>query len=238
MKIYHFKEVNSTNDEVKKLMLSEDRENWLIVYADHQTKGRGQRGNSWQSLPKRNLQMSFGFIPIDLKYNQLFRLNEWVSVTLFNLLHELALDKVSIKWPNDILVNGKKICGILIENGIGHQGVEESIIGIGLNVNQAPDLFNTTCIAQELGVELSVKNVLNKLIKHIELSLQDIRADYEAFRKVYLGNLHGYSQAVKVKVDHREVEASVNEVLPNGDIKLLIDGELLQFGFKEFEWIL
>ena len=106
----------------------------LVVTANFQTSGNGQRGKSWESSIGDNLLISIVIEPNILTKNQ-FLLSKCVALALYDLL-TLYTDDVSIKWPNDILINDKKIAGILIQNKVKSDKISHSVIGIGLNINQ------------------------------------------------------------------------------------------------------
>ena len=132
--------IDSTNEEAKRHI--SDIDNLSVLSAYEQTEGRGQRGNTWTSTPGENLMFSIvlKFSPEDsglggLDARDQFVLNEIaaLSVVDFLRLHDI---QVQIKWPNDVYVGSRKICGILIENSIRGNWLSSSIIGIGLNINQ------------------------------------------------------------------------------------------------------
>lgn len=162
--------VDSTNNEVKRRM--ERLSDLSVISATEQTSGRGQRGNIWLSEPGKNLTFS-----IAVKYggrlfdnanpvNQ-FVINGIVSLSVVELLETYGID-ARIKLPNDIYVNGKKICGILIEHSVLGSSLIHSIIGVGLNVNQMnfdESLANPTSILLEIGGdEIHLPSLLEKLL--------------------------------------------------------------------------
>ncbi len=134
-KIIHLERVDSTNNYTAKLLKTDVLEHGTVIMADMQTNGRGQRGNVWQSDPFANLMMSIYVVPKQLTQANHLVLNHCVSLALKGWLEE-KLKLVNIKWPNDILVQNKKIAGVLIENSWQGNQLKHSIIGIGLNVNQ------------------------------------------------------------------------------------------------------
>ena len=137
-----FESIDSTNEECRRRI--SDIDNLSVVAALSQTSGKGQRGNVWLSEAGQNLTFSIvlKFPAKGLKaemepmlaYDQ-FVLSEITSLAIVDLLADFGIE-AKIKWPNDIYVSGKKICGILIENSLKGQGIDWTIIGIGLNVNQ------------------------------------------------------------------------------------------------------
>ena len=125
--------VDSTNDEARRRISALD--NLSVLSASEQTGGRGQRENKWHSEPRQNLTFSIILKNPPVRAADQFCISEITAVTLVRFLAEYGID-ADIKWPNDIYVSGKKICGILIENSLRGQSIDWSIIGIGLNVNQ------------------------------------------------------------------------------------------------------
>tara|TARA_B110000967_G_scaffold79179_1_gene81844 strand:+ start:349 stop:861 length:513 start_codon:yes stop_codon:yes gene_type:complete len=148
---------NSTNSFLKELAQNSSLEEYTIAVANTQTSGRGQMNNSWISEPYKNLTFSI-FTPLTkLQIKHQAYLNFAVSLAIYDTLLTYNVPKLSIKWPNDIMSAEKKICGILIETTFSHLQIKNTIIGIGLNVNQEKfpkKLFNAS----------SLKNILKKEI--------------------------------------------------------------------------
>ncbi len=107
----------STNDFLIQLLSKNKLEEGSVVLADFQTKGKGQRNNSWSSNREENLLFSFLLFP-KIELSKQFVLHIITSLSVYNVLKEIGLTNIKIKWPNDIYVNNKKICGILIESQI------------------------------------------------------------------------------------------------------------------------
>lgn len=124
---------DSTNEEAKRRI--SDIDNLSVVSALEQTSGRGQRGNQWYSAPGQNLLFSIVLKSPSLVAKNHFALNEMAALSVTDFLSAYGI-KAEIKWPNDIYVGEKKICGILIENSFLGNAISSSIIGIGLNINQ------------------------------------------------------------------------------------------------------
>ena len=137
MKITHFKTLESTNQYLQNLLNEGIDIVDNIVVTDYQTSGKGQGKNVWESEDGKNLLFSIALDMSFLKAENQFILTQIVSVTMINVLKKyLPEESLSIKWPNDIYFNDKKIAGILIKNEIKGMMMGTSIIGIGLNVNQ------------------------------------------------------------------------------------------------------
>ena len=131
--IMWFKSLDSTNEEARRHI--SDIDNLSVLSALEQTDGRGQRGNTWTSNAGENLMFSIVLKSPFLMAEDHFALNEIAALSVADFLSTYGI-KAEIKWPNDIYVGEKKICGILIENSFRGKTISTSIIGIGLNINQ------------------------------------------------------------------------------------------------------
>ena len=130
-------ETDSTNRHLTQLCDEQgtDIPEFMTVIAERQTAGKGQRGNSWESEDCKNITFSFVLYPTFIEARQQFILSQIISLSIKEELDEWA-EGISIKWPNDIYWNEKKICGILIENDLLGHHIGRSISGIGVNINQ------------------------------------------------------------------------------------------------------
>jgi len=136
MNIIKLDAINSTNDYLKGLLQQQYVENLTVVSAENQLKGKGQMGSEWKVESGKNLTISILVKDLLLEVTSIFHLNVGVAVSIVETLSRHQINNLAIKWPNDILADGKKIGGILIENSIRTDGEIYSIVGIGLNVNQ------------------------------------------------------------------------------------------------------
>ena len=224
------------------------------VRAVTQTAGRGQRGNSWEAEPGKNLTFSMVLRPGPLGPARHFLLSEAVAIAVARFLQSLpemcAGHDVRIKWPNDILVDGKKIAGILIENALGPKGeLIYSIVGIGLNVNQkafsdaAP---MATSIARLTGREYdlylmmeSLADMINGNVERLSkaLSAADEMKGFEEIQEEYYRLLWRERFACHKWLDARTDEifaARLAGVLPSGHLCLqLPEGGERRYLFKE-----
>lgn len=153
MKLIKLDAIDSTNDFLKALSSQDELDNFTVVTAENQTKGKGQMGAKWESESGKNLIMSA--LVKDFLYDneQVFNLSLIVSLSVIEALKSLNIPDLSIKWPNDIMSYNKKIGGILIENTIKSDGRIVSVVGLGLNVNQTnfEELPNASSLAVILG---------------------------------------------------------------------------------------
>ena len=185
-KIIKVNATRSTNDRVKMLIKSKKIKSGDFIVAKYQYGGRGQHTNKWYSSYGKNLLCSLLYKPLDLNSNQVFCINQGVSLAVLKTIRKFNNEKCLIKWPNDILSVNKKISGILIENSLSLKQINYSIIGVGINVNQVlfkklPNATNSNIIIQE---------ELNELIDNYKFFLSKINeSDY--INEEYNKNIFG-----------------------------------------------
>jgi BirA family biotin operon repressor/biotin-[acetyl-CoA-carboxylase] ligase len=136
MKLIKLDAIDSTNEFLKGLSNKQEVQNFTVVTAETQLKGKGQMGAKWDSESGKNLIMSVLVSSFLFEIEDVFNLNVVVSLAVINVLEAYGIPELSIKWPNDIMSANKKIGGILIENSIKGDGTITSVVGLGLNINQ------------------------------------------------------------------------------------------------------
>lgn len=243
-----FDSIDSTNSEARKRLPANAK---MSVYAaKFQTAGRGQRGNKWSSAAGQNLTFSvlLNFthpqMPVLAVRNQ-FLLTIASALSVSDLLQKLNI-RNSIKWPNDIYIGRRKVCGMLIENIVGSAGLEHSIIGIGLNLNQTefpPELVNPTSVLVSSGLRTVPEEVLDDFLdifsEYIPY-LSDIEGINE-IRNKYVSRLFGLGVS-------REYHDCLRNVDFTGTIKGISEEGLLlmempdktvsNYSFKEVSYII
>lgn len=239
--IIYIAETPSTNSYVKQLLLSEKLAEGTIIATHHQTAGRGQKGNSWESEKEKNLTFSIVLYPTFIPIMEQFIISQVVSLAIKDTLSKYT-ENISIKWPNDIYYNNQKICGILIENVLSENGLANSIIGIGLNINQekfVSDAPNPVSLKQVTHKQYNLHDILSdiqaKILFYYELIEQgksDIITDSykkNLFRKE---GYHPYSD------NTGEFLAKIKDIQPTGHLVLeTADGYEKTFAFKEVKYI-
>lgn len=143
-----------------------------VVMAREQTAGRGQRGNSWEAAPGLNVTMSMVLRPEGLEPARQFLISQVVSLAMVEVLEPLLPSHtVTVKWPNDIYVGDRKICGILIENVLEGRRIDRCTVGLGLNVNQREFLSpapNPVSLTQLTGLNYDVEALALSIAEHID----------------------------------------------------------------------
>lgn len=243
-----FDSIDSTNSEARRRLPANAK---MSVYAaKFQTAGRGQRGNKWSSAAGQNLTFSvlLNFthpqMP-DLAVRNQFLLSIVAALSVSDLLRKLNICN-TIKWPNDIYIGRRKVCGMLIENIVGNGGLEHSIIGIGLNLNQTefpPELVNPTSVLVSSGLRTVTEEVLDDFL--------DIFSGYMP----YLSNIEGINEIRNKYVSRlfglgvsREYHDCLRNVDFTGTIKGISEEGLLlmempdktvtNYSFKEVSYII
>ena len=162
--------INSTNEFLKDNIQKTLSKELQVVYTFNQTKGKGQRGNSWESQPEKNIAISLGLFPDNLKVENQFTLSMLFSLFILNTLKSLKIPDLKIKWPNDIMSGNTKICGILNEITVKGNIIESIIVGFGINVNQ--ENFENLPNASSLKLINNINYDLNKLVSLIIKNLK------------------------------------------------------------------
>jgi BirA family biotin operon repressor/biotin-[acetyl-CoA-carboxylase] ligase len=163
-KITHLESVDSTSNYVATAFAQGKIGHGSVILADNQTSGRGQREATWQSEGGLNLLFSFLLIPDNMSASDVQSLMHCTTLALVELLKSFGV-KAQIKWPNDIYVGNKKMAGILIENQLSGSRISRSIIGVGLNINQADfGELNATSLYLETKKYVDLKEVLLRFL--------------------------------------------------------------------------
>ncbi len=175
MQLIKLDAIDSTNEFLKGLSNKQILNNFTVVTAEAQSIGMGQMGAIWASEPSNNLIMSVLVKNFLLDINAVFDLNIVVSLALIAVLEECNVPKLSIKWPNDIMSDNKKIGGILIENSIKSDGSISSVVGLGLNVNQTnfDNLPKASSLAVVSNVFFDKQELLIRIVEKMERKISE-----------------------------------------------------------------
>ena len=188
--IHHLSVVDSTNNYAAKLISDGQLQNGSVIMADFQTNGRGQRGNSWQSVSQDNLLFSLAFQPVSVAADQQIRINWYTALIWIKCCKRFSID-AQIKWPNDIFVGQQKLGGILIEQQIHGSNIAWSVVGCGINVNATPALPNACSIFELTNVRFQPKTVLNEFLDLYNGQIQLLYGDFQELRTAFEAELFG-----------------------------------------------
>ena len=254
----YIERTNSTNTLMRELIAKgEWQAGEEYLYTGFQTAGRGQSGNGWESEEGKNLLCSIllSHQPSEVS-RQPFDLNVAVSVAVhrmvnsqFSILHS----QLTIKWPNDIYWQDKKIAGILVENALIGSEVRYSIAGIGLNVNQTEWLSNApnpVSMRQISGAKYDIHELMKALMNEIHTVLAMKREEIWAYYRTHLYRKDGFWPFVEREVSiaptmnaNKETEgiflAKIEKIRADGEIELRDqEGNLRLYHFKEVRYVL
>ncbi|MDE5628185.1 MAG: biotin--[acetyl-CoA-carboxylase] ligase [Muribaculaceae bacterium] len=212
-----------------------------------QTAGRGQRGNSWEAEPGKNLTFSTLIRPEEAwPPARQFEISMLVALAVAECTDELLEGcpglRSTVKWPNDIYVGNRKICGILIENTIAGSGIVRSIAGVGLNINQRrflSDAPNPVSAAMLTGLDYELDPILDKLVDAIsDSTLRYFRnPDFPALKQRFMSRLYrfdGKEHPFRLP-DGTEIRAEISDVEQDGH---LITADGARYAFKEIAYII
>lgn len=188
MQVIKLSATDSTSAWIRRRMADPEVDDLTVVWALEQTAGRGQPGRSWQSEKGKNLTFSLLKRFEGLPASEHFLLNMAVSRALYEALEALSVPDLRVKWPNDILSGRHKLGGILIENHLQGASLVHSIIGIGLNVNQADfgDLPGAASLLGVTGREYELEPLLGQLSQGVAAALEKLpQSSFEAEQQAY-----------------------------------------------------
>ncbi len=233
----------STNTE---LAAMPDAPHGFVVATREQTAGRGQRGNTWEAQPGANLTFSLllrpGGIPAARQFEMSMLVSLGIADALDGLLSESGCDeRIAIKWPNDIYIGDRKLCGILIENSLAGSAIDRAIAGIGINVNQRrflSDAPNPVSLVEFTGRELPLEETLEKVVGAIvgEIDRYGSDGDSEALTGRYMARLwRRDGQWPFREPDGAVFTASIEAVATDGTLTLS-NGR--SYAFKEVAFVL
>lgn len=237
-----YDQVDSTNARLQEMASAEELPEGTGIVAAYQTAGRGQRGNYWESQSSKNLLLSILLYPKFLHVAEQFILSQAVSLAVRDLVAANMPEKqVKVKWPNDILVNGRKICGILIESTLSGVYLKSSVVGIGLNINEDRHPYpKSTSFSIETGRIYDLDELEQELFANIEARYLQLRAGQrDRILSDYLMNLFGMETEMLFfdRIRNQEIKGSIKGIAPSGKLILETDGQLREYDLKEISFL-
>jgi BirA family biotin operon repressor/biotin-[acetyl-CoA-carboxylase] ligase len=241
MPIIKLDAIDSTNDYLKQLSRESELENFTVVMANEQTKGKGQMGAKWVSEKGKNLTVSILIKDIVLDSKNIFDLNIAVALSVIKILKNIQIQNVSIKWPNDIMADSKKVAGILIENSLKADGSFISVVGVGLNLNQTnfdglPQATSLTCIT---GEKYEPENVAVLLRDSLKETTSELTGNSRQLWQEYHDNLYklNYPAAFEGKMGNRFM-GIIKKVTSDGHLEVLLEDEsVAHYEVKEIKML-
>lgn len=237
----HLAETRSTMLRVRQADLLSRPEEFVLVQADAQTEGRGQHGTSWESSPGKNLLFSLLCRPTFLAPEAQFRLSEVAALATLEALRPYVAARV--KWPNDVYVGDRKICGMLLEHDLSASRIVRSVVGPGINVNQRVfrgDAPNPVSLRQLLGHDVALVPLLEAWTSaFIRLYRRLAEGEAAAIDRAYRAALYRRTGYHSYRDAAGPFSARIVGVEPSGRLLLQdADGRLRRYAFKEVSYVL
>ncbi|AFM03378.1 birA, biotin-(acetyl-CoA-carboxylase) ligase [Bernardetia litoralis DSM 6794] len=261
---FYLPSCQSTNESLALYITEQRKKNsntvfeGTLLWTNHQTKGKGQRGNTWTTQENQNLTFSILLNPIFLSPKESFWITIAVSLGVRDALEQVLkidypeiADELKIKWTNDIFITDnekdQKLGGILIENQISSQAINQSIIGIGININQIFDKNNTEnraiSVKELTNKDWNKEDILTEILFFIEKRYLQLRAGKkDSLRADYLSHLFRYQEwhYYKDKIKNQKITGQILGINPEGKLALEIagqSGKITYFENKEIEFL-
>jgi len=242
MQLIKLDAIDSTNDFLKAMANDQITENFTVVTAENQTKGKGQMGAKWSSETGKNLIMSILIKDVLSDIREIYNLNVAVSVAVIAALEKYNIPKLSIKWPNDIMADSKKIGGILIENTIKSAIDIVSVVGIGLNVNQKEfsNLPKASSLSIIVNADFDKDLILAEIVKTIKTNVEILKVGKaEILWKCYSSLLFKVQIPMPFQVSSgKPFMGIIQGVSEDGKLQLLLEDDSIQtYEIKEIQML-
>ncbi|MBT8305018.1 MAG: biotin--[acetyl-CoA-carboxylase] ligase [Bacteroidia bacterium] len=240
MRIIKLNAIGSTNTFLRQISSAEPLDDYTVVVAQHQTNGRGQMGTEWQVQEGKNLTFSVLKKTKFVSTDDHFFISIATSLAVHSAMIRLKIPKVQIKWPNDILAENQKICGILIENVLKNNRTIASIIGIGLNVNQIDfsGLPNATSVLKLTGRNYSTEEIMHAILDDLKINFNRLKeGDLEGIKKDYESKLFRRNKPSTFKDQGNAMFSGyIQGVSRNGNLQVLLEDDIVkEYDLKEIE---
>ena len=239
--IIRLSKVDSTNNYANSQLIGNELAEGTVFLAYHQSSGRGQVKNRWESEPGKNLTFSIVLFPHFLDIRRQFMLSKTVTLGIHKALAKYA-DNIRIKWPNDMYAGNKKLGGILIENSIMSGSIKSSVIGIGINVNQTvfvSDAPNPVSLKTLTNKQYDCELVLSELLSGIDFYYTLLKqGEDELIDQEFISLLYHWAEKHWFSAGNETFEGEIIGVNDIGQLLVLKqDGEVHNFHFKEIEFL-
>ncbi len=225
-KVLYKPEIDSTNEEGKR-QAAKGCEDGLLIICDDQTAGKGRLGRSWQAEKNRGIYMSMVLYP-DIMPTEIPQITLVTGIAVMRAINNVTGLKTQIKWPNDIIINGKKLAGILAEMSAEMEKVNYVVIGIGINVNmksfEGELKEKATSLYIETGKRFKRSLIINEFVKEFEICYNEFcKNGFTPFVKEYNENCANAGKAVKTVGGRTNIEGISKGVNEKGEILIETD---------------
>ena len=236
--LIELEEVDSTNSYASRILLLNQLADGTVIMAHSQRSGRGQRGSTWESDPGTNLLVSYIFYPRFISAEDHFSLNQILCLSIYEFIKSKVTQPVSIKWPNDIMVNDSKIAGLLIETVVRGSKIHQCIAGIGINVNQT--IFMDYIPP---AISLSLLNKKNYVLKDCLSYLNECLNKWYAIltvgnrkkiKETYANALYRKGVLAWYETGNKKFKGTIHSTMSHGEL-VIIQEDGFEYVFKNKE---
>ncbi len=243
--LQYFDSLPSTNEYLVEKVKTTTLAEGTVVFTANQFAGKGQASNRWESTPNQNIAMSILLKPSFLLANTQFYLNIVAALAVKNAIEPLLKTiSVQIKWPNDILLNGKKTCGILIQNTLSGSNISNSVVGIGVNVNQItfdPNLPNATSLALQGEQTFDIEQIVNAICQQLEHCYLQLKTGQQSLLKTaYFASLYRFETWAwykKTSAGSEPFLGKIVDITTNGALVLALENGQASFDLKQIQFL-
>jgi len=208
----------------------------MVFLVENQTKGKGRAGRTWETLPDQNLTFSV-LLKKSFIGNKPNLITLATGVAVAQSIYNLYQLDVELKWPNDILINGKKLCGILCESVSENNKISKVVVGIGINVNQtnfaSNYLIKPTSIKKELKKNASRERLLSEVLNNLENTLSLLMVDYKKVLDAWRERCKMIGEKVKIIDKTNEIFGVFEDIDDNGQLLLKQNNEIIPVSFGD-----
>lgn len=238
---FELSEVDSSNNYAMQRVQAHLAGHGTTWFAHYQNAGKGQRGKLWNAEPRQNIMMSSIIEPNTLSIENQFVLNAAMALACFDFFNKYAIDKTSIKWPNDIYWGDRKAGGILIENVLSGETWKYSVVGIGININQTlfpKALRNPVSLKQITGKTFNVIKLAKELCRYLDSRWNKLLATpFDELLKEYCCHLYRLNEEASFKSQNAILKGLVKGVNEKGEL-LIETNKQSVIAYNSLEWLL
>lgn len=238
MAIYKFNKLNSTNLHLKQNF--NNYKNFDIILAEHQSNGYGRFKRQWLDLGGENIFMSM-CLKLDGFNENIVGITQFTALILAKIFEIYGIQP-TIKWPNDIHVNGRKISGILAESVIKNSKFEGIVLGLGININSDEKLFDSvsqkvTSLSSEVSKKINKDEFIENLVQKFEADYEKLLDNgFSIFKNEYISYLNCIDKEISVKNYDKTFTGIARNISDNGLLILETNGELKEISAGDIEY--
>ena len=234
-KVLFLSQCHSTNDMAADLLKEKPQIEGTTIITKNQTQGRGQRGNIWESEPGKNVTFSVILKPTTIPTQNQFQLHLITTLAIYQTLFPILGKELKIKWPNDIYYRDRKLGGILIENALKGSHIENSIVGIGINVNQSHfSNVHATSLSDITDTSHEVNDLIELILIELEKKYLELKGGkLKMLEAQYLRRLYQFEVMSMYEADGHIFQGKIIGINPNGLLQIQENEKLHEFAFKE-----